>query len=81
MQSKLGRSSFTSFKSILKELSILLLFYLKLKTESINVSAERLLDLVSGAGFGVDLLQQGVCQALLLGLSPGWWLCCWLATL
>ena len=71
MQSKLGRSSFTSFKLIFKEFSGFFSFHLKLKTESINVSAESLLNLVGRAGLGVDLLQQGVGQAFLLGRSPG----------
>ena len=45
---------------------------LKFKTESINVSAKSFFDLLRGAGRGIDLPQQGVCQALLLCLGPKW---------
>ena len=45
---------------------------LKFKTESINVSAKSFFDLLRGAGCGIDLPQQGVCQALLLCLGPKW---------
>ena len=76
MQSKLGLSSFTSYKLFLRKRKKVILFCrkvnLKFKTESIDVPAKSFFDLLRGAGCGIDLPQQGVCQALLLCLGPEW---------
>ena len=81
MQSRLGRSSFVSFRIRIQMLAhfaphrpenILHPIYLKFEAESIDVPAESLLDLIGSDIFWIDLLEQRVWKTLLLGLSPEW---------